>query len=54
MVFDAIMENGQPYTDDNMFFGNGATYRGQQWIVYVGQGSFYTIEKNGERIFTST
>lgn len=53
IVFDAIARNATEYENDDMFFGGGATYRGQQWIVYVGQGSFYTIEENGERIFQS-
>jgi len=52
-VFAAIMDNAESYEEDSMFFGGGAPYRGTQWLVYVGQGSFYTIEKNGERIFTS-
>lgn len=53
-IFSAITKNANEYNSDEMFFGGGATYRGQQWIVYVGQGSFYTIEENGERIFTSS
>lgn len=53
-VFDAITKNAKEYENDDMFFGGGASYRGNQWIVYVGQGSFYTIEENGERIFQST
>ena len=53
-VFDAIMDYAPEYENDDMFFGGGATYRGYQWIVYIGQGSFYVIEKDGKRIFTST
>lgn len=53
-VFGVITDYAPQYENDDMFFGGGATYRGYQWIVYIGQGSFYTIEKDGERIFTST
>ena len=54
-IFSAISHNAEECDDeDNMFFGGGSTYRGFNWKVYVGQGSFYTIEENGERIFTST
>ena len=53
-IFSAISHNAEPCDDDNMFFGGGSTYRGNEWKVFVGQGSFYTIEKDGERIFTST
>jgi len=53
-IFGAIKQNAESYEEDSMFFGGGSTYRGYQWLVYVGQGSFYTIEKNGERIFTSS
>jgi hypothetical protein len=53
-IFSAISHNAEECDDDNMFFGGGSTYRGFEWKVYVGQGSFYTIEENGERIFTST
>ena len=53
IIFDAITRNAEEYESKDMFFGGGATYRGHQWCVYVGQGSFYTIEENGERIFQS-
>ncbi len=53
-IFSAISHNAESCDDDNMFFGGGSTYRGFNWKVYVGQGSFYTIEENGERIFTSS
>ena len=53
-IFSAISHNAEECDDDSMFFGGGSTYRGFNWKVYVGQGSFYTIEENGERIFTST
>ena len=53
-LFDAIRKHGTEYENDDMFFGGGASYRGYEFLVYVGQGSFYTIEKKGERIFTST
>jgi hypothetical protein len=53
-IFSAISHNAEACDDDNMFFGGGSTYRGFEWKVFVGQGSFYTIEENGERIFTST
>jgi hypothetical protein len=53
-IFSAISHNAEYCDDDNMFFGGGSSYRGFEWKVYVGQGSFYTIEENGERIFTST
>jgi hypothetical protein len=53
-IFYAISHNAESCDDDNMFFGGGSTYRGHDWKVFVGQGSFYTIEENGGRIFTST
>ena len=53
-IFYAISHNAEECDDDSMFFGGGSTYRGYDWKVFVGQGSFYTIEENGERIFTST
>ena len=37
----------------DMFFGGGSIYRGYEWKIFVGQGSFYTIEKGEARIFTS-
>lgn len=53
-VFNAILENSkEECDDDNMFFGGGSIYRGYEWKVFVGQGSFYTIEKGEARIFTS-
>jgi hypothetical protein len=53
-IFSVISHNAEECDDDNMFFGGGSTYRGFEWKVFVGQGSFYTIEENGERIFTSS
>ena len=53
-IFSAISHNAEECDDDNMFFGGGSTHRGFDWKVFVGQGSFYTIEENGERIFTSS
>jgi len=53
-VFNAILENSkEECDDDNMFFGGGSIYRGYEWKIFVGQGSFYTIEKGEARIFTS-
>lgn len=52
-IFGAIESNAKSCDDKSMFFGGGSTYRGYDWKVFIGQGSFYTIEKNGERIFTS-
>lgn len=53
-IFNAILENSkEECNDDNMFFGGGSIYRGYEWKVFVGQGSFYTIEKGESRIFTS-
>ena len=53
-IFNAILENSkEECDDDNMFFGGGSIYRGYEWKIFVGQGSFYTIEKGEARIFTS-
>lgn len=54
IIFSAISHNAEPCDDDNMFFGGGSTYRGYDWKVFIGQGSFHTIEKDGSRIFTSS
>ncbi len=54
IIVDTIFLYAPPCEDETMFFGGGSTYRGYQLKVFVGQGSFYTIEKNGERIFVST
>lgn len=53
-LFGSITDNCESCDDDSMFYGGGSTYRGYDWKVFIGQGSFYTIEKNGERIFQST
>ena len=53
-AYSAIVSNAEYCDDDSMFYGGGATYRGYDWKIFVGQGSFHTIEKNGERVFTST
>jgi hypothetical protein len=54
IIVDTIFLYTPPCEDETMFFGGGSTYRGYQLKVFVGQGSFYTIEKNDERIFVST
>lgn len=54
VIFDAIFNNvKETCDDDNMFFGGGVSYRGYEWKVFVGQGSFYTIEKGELSVFTS-
>ena len=52
-MFSALIEHCEDPEKNDMFYGGGASYRGYDFLVYVGQGSFYTIEKNGARIFTS-
>lgn len=52
-LFRTISDNcGSEYRAE-MFCNGVSSYRGYEFVLYVGQGSFYTIEKGGERIFTS-
>ena len=59
IVFDIATQygnNGEEVLNkyDSAFIGGAYEYKGYGFVVYIGQGSFYRIFKDGECIFQTT